>query len=80
MSLKASEQNIKVYAPAKGVRVKVVNTPVYEDDVFVSYKRKVTMFITLPEDKEKLEFKANDSIAKFVETVDFEDPQTELGI
>lgn len=80
MSLKASEQNIKVYAPAKGVRVKVVNIPQYEDDVFTAYKRKVTMFITLDDDKEKLEFKENDSIAKFIETVDFEDPQAELGI
>lgn len=80
MSLKASEQNIKTYAPAKGVRVKVVNTPQYEDDVFTAYKRKVTIFITLDEDKEKLDFKANDSIAKFIETVNFEDPQTELGI
>ena len=80
MSLKSTEQNIKIYAPAKGVRVKVVNTPQYEDDVFTSFKRKVTIFITLDEDKDKLEFKANDSIAKFIETVDFEDPQAELGL
>lgn len=42
MSLKASEQNIKIYAPAKGVRVKVVNMPQYEDDVYHELMKQMT--------------------------------------
>lgn len=76
--MKHTSKIVDVYTPNKQVLVTVTNTPKYEDDVFVSYNRTVTLKILVGQDKKKLEFKASDSIAKFIETVEFEDAQQEL--
>lgn len=56
----------------------MTNSPVYQDGNFVAYDRTVTIKIQLDKDKEKMVFDDDDSISKFVETVDFENPQQEL--
>ena len=76
--MKRKSKYIDTYNPTKKVAVRVTNTPVYQDDVLEAYARTVTIKITLDKDKEKLVFKGDDSISKFVETVDFENPQQEL--
>lgn len=78
--MKMSSKTIDTYNPNKAVAVRVTNTPKYEDEKFVDYDRTVTITIRAGRDKDQLKFKADDSIAKFVETVDFEDPQTELAL
>lgn len=76
--MKKSSKYVDVYTPNKAVLVTVTNTPKYEDDAFVDYDRTVTLKIRVGRDKDKLEFKEENAIAKFVETIDFEDPQTAL--
>lgn len=76
--MKHTSKQVDIYTPNRQVQVTVTNTPKYEDDVFVDYDRTVTLKIRVSRDKERLEFKEPDSIAKFVETVEFEDPQQEL--
>lgn len=78
--MKKTSKYVDVYTPNKQVLVRVTNTPKYEDDEFVDYDRTVTIKIKAPRAAEKLEFKEDDAIAKFVETVEFEDPQQELDL
>lgn len=78
--MKHTSKIVDVYNPNKKVEVRVTNTPKYEDDTFVAYDRTVTIKIKVGTDKEKLTFVDDDSIAKFVETVEFEDPQQELDL
>lgn len=78
--MKHSSKIVDIYNPNKQVEVRVTNTPKYEDDAFVDYDRTVTLKIRVGRDKEKMAFPDTESIAKFVETVDFEDPQTELAL
>lgn len=72
------EQHVKEYNPNKGVKVKVVNKPVYEDDVFAYYERKVTITVNAGDHMKALDFKSDEDIAKWIETVEFENPQQEL--
>lgn len=78
--MKKSSKVVDVYNPTKQVAVTVTNRPVLEDDIFVDYSQTVTIKILVGHSKDKLEFKENDSIAKFVETIDFEDPQESLDL
>lgn len=79
-TMKKTSKIVDVYNPNKSVEVRVTNTPKYEDEKFVDYDRTVTIKIRAGRDKEQLQFKEDDAIARFVETVDFEDPQTELDL
>lgn len=76
--MKRKSKFIDLYNPNKKVEVRVTNSPVYQDGNFVAYDRTVTIKIQLDKDKEKMVFDDDDSISKFVETVDFENPQQEL--
>lgn len=71
-----------VYTPNKNVTVTVNNKR--EEDLesgSVYYDRTVTIKIKAGKfAKEKLTFDEEDSIAKFIETIDFEDPQAELPL
>lgn len=71
-----------VYTPNKNVTVTVNNKR--EEDLesgSVHYDRTVTIKIKAGKfAKEKLVFDEEDSIAKFIETIDFEDPQSELPL
>lgn len=78
VAMKHKSKFIDTYNPNKKVEIRVTNSPVYEDDNFVAYDRTATIKIRLGKDKDKLVFDADDSIAKFIETIDFEDPQQEL--
>lgn len=70
---------VDTYTPNKQVLVTVTNTPKHdEEDNFVDYDRTVTIKIKAGRDKDTLQFKSDDSIAKFIEKVDFEDPQVSL--
>lgn len=78
--MKHKTKSIDTYTPNKNVLVTVTHTPIFEDDTLVAYNRTVTIKVKAGRDKQKLEFKKEDGIAKFIETVDFEDPQQELGV
>lgn len=79
-NMKKTSKYVDVYNPNKQVQVTVTNSPKYEDDEFVDYDHTVTIKIRAGRDKNKLEFKEDDAIAKFVETIEFEDPQQELDL
>lgn len=78
--MKKTSKYVDVYGPNKQVLVRVTNTPKYEDDAFVDYDRTVTITIKAGRDKEQLKFAEEDSIARFVENIDFEDPQQSLDL
>ena len=65
------------YQPNDKVTVTVANKP-QESDGFVEYKRTVTIKIDEGWDSEKISFATDEDIAKYIETVDFEDPQQSL--
>lgn len=60
--------------------VRVTHTPKYKDDEFVDYDRTVTIKIVAGRDKSLLKFEEDDAIAKFVETIDFDEAQTEMDL
>lgn len=78
--MKYKSKIVDTYTPNKQVMVRVTHTPKYKDDEFVDYDRTVTIKVVAGRDKELLKFEDDDSIAKFVETVDFEEDQTELDL
>lgn len=78
--MKKQSKITDVYTPNKSVTVTVNNKR--EEDLesgSVHYDRTVTIKIKAGKfAKEKLVFDQEDGIAKFIETIDFEDPQTSL--
>ncbi len=77
--MKKKSKIVDTYTPNKQVMVTVTNTPKHdEEDNFIDYDRTVTIKIKAGRDKDVLNFKTDDAIAKFIEKVDFEDPQTDL--
>lgn len=76
--MKKQFKEVTTYQPNKKVKATVTNTPVYEDEVVTGYKRSVTITVNEGTDDNKLEFKGEDGLAKYVETVEFEDPQQSL--
>lgn len=78
--MKKSSKFVDIYSPNKTVRVTVTNTPKYDDGVFVDYNRSVTITIAAGRDKEQLKFQTDDAIARFIETVDFEEMQQALPL
>lgn len=77
--MKKKSKIVDTYTPNKAVMVTVTNTPKHdEQDNFVDYDRTVTIKIKAGRDKDTLQFKTDDAIAKFIEKVDFEDPQTDM--
>lgn len=76
--MKKTLKEVTKYSPNKKVTVTVTNTPVLEDEVVTGYKRAVSIAINEGTDEEKLVFKNDDDIAKYIETVEFEDPQQSL--
>lgn len=76
--MKKSTKYVDTYTPNKQVLVTVTHKPNFQDEEFVDFARTVTIKIRAGNHKDKLEFKEEDAIAKFVENVDFEDPQTNL--
>ena len=63
-----------VYEPNDLVKIAVQNKPVEGG----KYERKVTITVNLGFDDEKLTFNDDEDIAKFMETIDFQDEQTKL--
>lgn len=71
---------VDTYTPNKQVMVRITNTPKYQDDNFVDYDRTVTIKILAGRDKDTLKFDSSEDIAKYIETVDFEEAQQELPL
>lgn len=77
--MKKKSKIVDTYTPNKTVMVTVTNTPMHdEEDNFVDYNRTVTIKIKAGRNKDTLQFKKEDAIAKFIENIDFEDPQASL--
>jgi hypothetical protein len=64
-----------IYEPNDTTKVAVENKPI-DIGGSVQYKHKVTITIDAGASKDKLLFGTDEDIAKWVETIDFEDPQT----
>lgn len=69
-----------VYKPNDKVQVTVTNTPALDEEgvAVIGYDRKVTIAIKHGYDDEKLTFNTDEDIEKFIEEVDFGDPQQQL--
>lgn len=68
-----------VYEPNGRVKVTVNNKPEFNDDSGITrFGRKVTIAVDCGYSNEKLTFSSDDEIAKFLENIDVEDPQTTL--
>lgn len=78
--MKHNSKIVDTYTPNKQVMVRVTNTPKYQDDKFIDYDRTVTIKIMAGRDNETLKFESQDDIAKYIETVDFEEAQQELPL
>lgn len=78
--MKKSSKIVDKLNPNKKVEVTVTNKKVYEEDDTLMYQPTVTIKVTLDKAREQFRLNTDDDIAKFVETVDFEDPQTELSL
>lgn len=68
-----------VYEPNSRIKITVDNKPSEVDGV-TEYKRTVTIKVNAGTDREKLTFSTDDDIAKWVENLDFEEPQTALEL
>lgn len=67
------------YKPNDKVKVTVTHKPVVDDGGHaIEYKRTVSITIDEGYDTEKIQFGSDEDIAKYIETVDFEDPQQSL--
>lgn len=67
------------YEPNHNIKVAVSNVPVYEkENVVIGYNRTVTVTVNCGTDKEKLTFATDEDIQKWIDTIDFEDPQQSL--
>lgn len=65
-----------IYQPNRAVKVTVQNKPEFDEETgVVRYERKVTIAVSCGYSPEKIAFANDDDIAKWVETVSFEDPQ-----
>ena len=69
-----------VYEPNEKIKVTVQNKPVFNEGAIDGYDRTVTIKINAGFDMNKLTFSTDEDIAKFIETVDFEDPQQALSL
>lgn len=67
-----------VYQPNSRVKVVVTNKPEFEDSGLIRYERTVAITVKVGYSDEKLMFGTDEDIAKWIETVDFEDPQLAL--
>lgn len=80
--MKKNGKIVDVYKPNNRVTVTVTNKQNESTDTGeITFDR--TVVIKIKADKlaaEKLVFPEDDSIAKYVETVDFQDPQSELPL
>lgn len=68
-----------VYQPNSRVKVVVTNKPEFtEESGIVRYERTVAITVKVGYSDDKLLFGTDEDIAKWIETVDFEDPQLSL--
>jgi hypothetical protein len=77
--MKKKSKIVDTYMPNPQVLVMVTNAPMLDEEQnFIDYNRTVTLKIKIGRHKDPFKFEGEDGISKFVETIDFEDPQTNL--
>ena len=68
-----------VYQPNSRVKVAVTNKPEFDEDAGITrYERSVSITVKVGYSDEKLTFSDDEDIAKWIETVDFDDPQLSI--
>lgn len=69
-----------VYKPNEKVQVTVTNKPALDEEgvAVIGYDRTVAITIKAGYESDKLTFSTDEDIEKFIETVDFGDPQQSL--
>lgn len=78
--MKKSSKIVDKMNPNKQVEVTITNKKVIEEDETLAFQPTVTIKITLPKSGDQFKLSTDEDIAKFVETIDFEDPQEELPL
>lgn len=80
--MKKSLTNTTVYEPNEGVKVKVTNKPLVDQDTGeqFGFDTSVTVKITKKKQAKELRFASDDEIAEFMGQVEYDDPQQSLAL
>ncbi len=80
--MKKSLTNTTVYEPNAGVKVKVTNKPLVDQDTGeqYGYDTVVTVTISKKMQAKELRFASDDEIADFMGQVEYDDPQQSLSL
>lgn len=80
--MKKSLTNTTVYEPNAGVKVKVTNKPLVDQDTGeqYGYDTVVTVKISKKMQAKELRFASDDDIAEFMGQVEYDDPQQSLAL
>ena len=80
--MKKSLTNTTVYEPNEGVKVKVTNKPLVDQDTGeqFGFDTVVTVKITTKMQAKELRFASDDDIAEFMGQVEYDDPQQSLAL
>lgn len=80
--MKKSLTNTTVYEPNEGVKVKVTNKPLVDQDTGeqYGYDTVVTVTISKKMQAKELRFASDDDIAEFMGQVEYDDPQQSLAL
>lgn len=80
--MKKSLTNTTVYEPNAGVKVKVTNKPLVDQDTGeqYGYDTVVTVTISKKMQAKELRFASDDDIAEFMGQVEYDDPQQSLAL
>lgn len=80
--MKKSLTNTTVYEPNAGVKVKVTNKPLVDQDTGeqYGYDTVVTVTISKKMQAKELRFASDDEIAEFMGQVEYDDPQQSLAL
>ena len=80
--MKKSLTNTTVYEPNEGVKVKVTNKPLVDQDTGeqFGFDTVVTVKITKKMQAKELRFASDDDIAEFMGQVEYDDPQQSLAL
>lgn len=80
--MKKSLTNTTVYEPNAGVKVKVTNKPLVDQDTGEQYGYDTVVTVTISKKKQakELRFASDDEIAEFMGQVEYDDPQQSLAL
>lgn len=80
--MKKQLTNRTVYQPNPGVKVTVVNKPIFDEELgqVAGYDVDVTVKIKRPLMPQEMKFASDDDISEFMGSVSYDDPQQSLSL